>query len=370
MACNDDSPSHGSPTTSTGGQISTGGEGGKIEPEGWDALLPGLDERGDTEPCLVTMMAAPPEKLSDTGCFEGTPLKPISGLVPYNVNSPLWSDAAEKDRYLALPEGAVLEVTSRGDLVLPMGALAIKLFYLDGRPLEARFVVQTAEESLKAFSYALDEDLAEGTLALEGTTMNWGANSWTVPSAEDCLDCHTDDDAPTIGLELGQLHRELLYPSTDRVANQLATLAAVGMLDLEDLDEPDEIEALPDPLDDGPIEARARSYLHANCAHCHNPSGKGSGMLDLRYSVSFLGLSACNEFPEWGQPPLDTGGEGGGPGHQSVIIAPGEPDRSLLLSRISSVNSVWQMPPLARDVVDEDAVLLIEEWIRQMESCD
>jgi hypothetical protein len=89
----------------------------------------------------------------------------------------------------------------------------------------------------------------------------------------------------TIGLETWQLNRDVVYPSTNRVANALATLDHIGMFSAPLAQPPAQLPKLPDPAGTDAVDARARSYLHANCSHCHRPSGSGHDGSALRGDV-------------------------------------------------------------------------------------
>ena len=84
-----------------------------------------------------------PQKLSETGCFDSSdPKQPNAGLVPYDVNVPLWSDGAAKSRWVALPDGTSASSEPDGDLELPNGTVLAKEFQLDGQRLETRLFVR------------------------------------------------------------------------------------------------------------------------------------------------------------------------------------------------------------------------------------
>ncbi|MCI0361214.1 MAG: hypothetical protein L0211_22260 [Planctomycetaceae bacterium] len=49
------------------------------------------------------------------------------------------------------------------------------------------------------------------------------------------------------------------------------------------------------------------------------------------------------------------------------IIAPGPPERTILLHRLSHRGqNTGQMPQLATNLVEEQAVKVVEEWIRSL----
>jgi len=106
---------------------------------------------------------------------------------------------------------------------------------------------------------------------------------------------HSEAAGRSLGLELGQLNGEFVYPSTNRLSNQLKTLDHIGMFD-KPLGKPvDQLIAYPDPLGtSGTLEQRARAYLHSNCANCHQPEGGGRGNMDLRWGTALKDTKSCN----------------------------------------------------------------------------
>jgi hypothetical protein len=172
-----------------------------------------------------------------------------------------------------------------------------------------------------------------------------------------CLTCHSSVAGGTLGPELGQLNGDFAYPSTGRVANQLRTLDHIGVIDLGGTD-PKGLDVIPDPFGSDDIRLRARAWLHANCSFCHQPDGLGGGALDLRFSTPGPDMMICDEPPTAGDLGIA----------DARILAPGDPDRSVLLSRISR-RDAYQMPPLASSLVDEDGAALIREWIESMSGC-
>lgn len=326
----------------------------------WDQLPAALDERPLNEDCLP--IRPPPTRLSETGCFAGTPLVPRPALLPYDVQAPLWSDGSDKGRWFALPEGAQITVDRRGSLVFPPGSVLVKSFGDAERVYETRFLVLHEDETWEAYSYVWDAAQADAVLALEGATfLRDSAPAWEVPSQADCATCHTDPDNMVLGLQLPQLNWEMTYPQTERTANQLATLRAVGALDTGDLGPPETLAQMPAYDDPHASDAdKARAYLHANCAHCHSPGGEGAGNLDLRYSTGAAFLNVCDAMPEFG----DVAGE------TWPLVWPGDPERSNLLARMRTTDDAFRMPPLASEVVDELGVTLVEAWIAGLEGCE
>jgi hypothetical protein len=185
-------------------------------------------------------------------------------------------------------------------------------------------------------------------------------STWVFPGRGECLGCHTKAAGGTLGLEIGQLNRDFVYTSTGRISNQLATLEHIGMLAAPLGAEPKTLPVLPSPSGTGPTEARARSYLHANCSFCHRSDNvvSGGGAFDLRFATSFAATKTCNASPTAG----DLGIAG------AKLIVPGAPAKSLLLQRTKSTTGT-RMPRLASRVVDTQGAGLLEAWIASLSAC-
>ena len=286
-----------------------------------------------------------PARLSDTGCFDvDDPMVAAPGLIPYDVNSPLWSDGAEKRRWFAMADwdrsDTRIEIQDNGDWNFPEGSVLVKSFALEGVMLETRFLVRNLDGDWIGYSYKWDDTQTDATLAdKEGEIINVLGKEWSVPSRTECFVCHTDTAGISLGLETGQLNRDFNYQSSGVEANQIFTLFHIDML----ADQPHFTRKLPDPLDpdSGSLEERAKSYLHANCAMCHLPDGDGQGRMDFRYQTELEFANIINEPPSQNGLGLE----------DSRIVVPGSPERSVLVHRIG-VRGDNQMPPLGTALVD------------------
>jgi len=107
------------------------------------------------------------------------------------------------------------------------------------------------------------------------------------------------------------------------------------------------------------LELRARSYLHSNCSGCHQPGAIGT-QLDLRIQTNFTDSMSCDIPPNNGNLGIAN----------ARIIAPGDANRSVLLTRMQSTQSNVRMPPLASDIVDSEAVSIVEQWINNLQNCN
>jgi uncharacterized repeat protein (TIGR03806 family) len=310
---------------------------------------------------LVTAGAPPPssfpERLSKTGCFDPTDVKkPVLAMIPYAVNAPLWSDGAEKERFLALPDGKTITVRPDGDFDIPIGSVLAKTFMLGGKRIETRLFIRHDDGDWAGYSYEWNDAETDAVLLPARKTRQVGDVSWTFPSRNDCTRCHSRGAGHTLGLELAQLNGDTVYKSTARISNQLRTLDHIGLFSAPLGKPPAELPALPSPHQPGPIDARARAYLHANCSICHRPEGNGgrAGM-DFRFTTSFLDTKSCNVAPvidDLGFP-------------DAKIIMPGKPERSIVSLR-THATSAKRMPPLATNKVDEQGVRLLDDWIKSL----
>lgn len=327
---------------------------------GPDLPAVGLDRRTPNHRCVAPAARDDPRpaRLGETGCFDAQdPTRPAPGLIPYTVNVPLWSDGADKLRWAAVPDGARVHVGADGDWELPVGTVLLKTFLIAGTPVETRFFARHHDGTWSGWSYEWNG--GDATLLPDGGhRRRVGDGEWQFPTRAQCDRCHTDAAGGALGLETGQLNTPFDYPGGRR-ANQITTWAHLGLLDTP-LPRPEDLPRLPAPGDTtAPVEARARAYLHVNCANCHRPELVDSGTVDLRFATPLAATTGCDEAPHKGTL---------GFGADTRVIAPGDPMRSMVALRMRDTGSA-RMPPVASDVVDREGVALVEGWIRGLSSC-
>ncbi|MEO1044254.1 MAG: SO2930 family diheme c-type cytochrome [Pseudomonadota bacterium] len=309
-----------------------------------------------------------PKKLSDYGFFADLPKQvPVDSVRPYTLNAALFSDKAEKRRFLYVPEGQPVSFAERdGLLELPVGSALIKTFGYDNadgvfEPIETRLLLHRADGWL-ALPYIWDADGMDATLKVTGGRFDIDAPvgpagarqifTYSVPNKNQCKGCHERDGEVTpIGPKLRNLDNGMADES-----NQIGRWQQAGLL-------PD---ILPDyPVmprfdsDSAPIGTRARAYLDINCAHCHNRQGPASNSgLYLSYQESDNTALGLYKRPV-------AAGRGSG-GHE-FAVHPGHPDSSIMLYRMSTTEPGIAMPELGRSMNDEQGVALIREWIASLE---
>ncbi len=299
-----------------------------------------------------------PERLSETGCVDpNDPTQMAPGLIPYAPAAPLWSDGLQKDRWMALPDGATIDVDAQGDLVFPVGTVLIKTFAYEGRRIETRLLVHH-DDGWAGYAYEWNEAQDDAVLLPAGKRVTLpDGRSWLIPSRSQCLACHTQAAGYSLGLEVAQLNHAHVYEGRRR-ANQMATLDHIGLFTTSPGD-PSELPAFPAPEDAAaPIAERARAYLHANCSMCHRPGSTGRSEADMRWWIPYGDTALCNADPSEG----DLGIAG------AKRIAPGDPDRSLVSVRMKRLDA-HRMPPLGTDVVDPVGTEVIDAWIASQSGC-
>jgi uncharacterized repeat protein (TIGR03806 family) len=300
--------------------------------------------------------AGMPRALSEFGFFtDAKAQRPMWGVHSYALKTPLWSDGADKLRFIYLPEGTRLTADGEGLLQFPVGAAIIKTFAfgegVDRRLIETRVLLHRADGWI-ALPYRWNAEQTEASLALAGgridlTTPAGEAISYAIPNKNQCKTCHSKDGQV---IPIGPKARNL-------PGEWLAEMGRKGWL-IGDLSGGDR---LPDWRSHatGPAEPLARAYLDVNCAHCHQPgAGASNSGLDLRWEQGAAHAIGIMKRPV-------AAGRGAG-GHDFSVL-PGEPDKSILLYRMDSAEPGIAMPELGKSSVDHEGVAVVRRWILEMQ---
>jgi uncharacterized repeat protein (TIGR03806 family) len=299
-------------------------------------------------------------QLSATGCVNASDAKlPASGLIPFAPNAPFWSDGADKDRWIALPNGSTITVQGTGDWDFPNGTVLMKNFRSGTRLIETRLFMRHPDGEWAGYSYEWNDAQTDATRVVGGKEAPKGlADDWIFPSESECLTCHTAAAGRSLGIETAQLNGNFAYPAPGRTANQLVTHSAIGTITPAINQDPATLPALPDPFGSAALNDRARAYLHTNCSQCHRPSGGTPVNLDLRFTTPLSQTNACDATPT---NPLGIA--------NARVIAPGEAGRSTVPARMNRRDGN-AMPPLGSNTVDQNGVTLITSWINALTSCN
>lgn len=296
-----------------------------------------------------------PQRLSEFGFFaDGARQLPSERVVPYRLNTPLYSDGAEKLRFVYVPPGKQALAAGEGLLDLPVGSALIKTFAFpdkgERRLIETRVLLHRADGWV-ALPYVWNAGQTEATLALAGAkvpvvTPRGEAIEYRVPNKNQCKECHGLDGAV---VPIGPKARNLPH-------DWLADFAKAGMVDAA----PAVGKRLPlwEARASAPVDAVARGYLDVNCAHCHRPgAGASNSGLDLRWEQSDPKAFGVMKRPV---------AAGRGAGDLLYDIVPGHPGQSILTHRMGSLEGGVAMPELGKATVDPDGLAAVEKWIGGM----
>ena len=337
-------------------------------------VLSGADSPPSRVALDVVLAETPAPRLADYGLFQDVAARrPSPGVTPYDLNTPLFSDYADKHRFIFTPPGQSAAYRPDGALDFPVGTVLVKTFAFapdmrvptaGDRFVETRLLIRKSD-GWTALAYVWNAAQTEAVLKRTGARLDVAfidpqgrpqAISYHVPNQNQCKTCHSvDGDLVPIGPKARNLNRTLDYGH--RTENQLAAWRRLGHLS----GGPDPAAAprtavWDDPAE--PLEARARAYLDANCAHCHNPSGMAS--------TSGLFLEVEETRPAHlgiGKAPVAAGRGSGG---LAVSIDPGHPARSIMVYRMASNDPGVMMPELGRALVHAEGVALVADYMESL----
>ncbi|MDB6018478.1 MAG: glucose/sorbosone dehydrogenase domain protein, partial [Pedosphaera sp.] len=312
----------------------------------------------------------PPALLSQVGVFTNmVSLAAAGALLPYDVNSPLWSDGAVKSRWIAMPTNTQIGFAPTGEWSFPAGTVLVKHFELpvnDTDPtvrkrLETRLLVRDTNGMAYGVTYKWradnsDADLLTNSLSedivIASTNGTTRTQTWYYPSRQDCLTCHNPNANFVLGVKTRQQNGNYAYASSGITDNQLRTWNHLGLFSpaLNEANIPTYAALVNITNTAAGLTNRMRSYLDANCANCHRPNGTSANW-DARYDTPLASQGIIN-----GPVNNDLGIYG------SAVFTPGDPANSVMYQRINT-NGTFRMPPLARNVIDGTAVSVLAAWI-------
>jgi len=307
-----------------------------------------------------------PPTLADTGAFADlATLTPNAGIVPYSINVPFWSDNARKTRWFSVPDtNRTIGFNADANWSFPSGAVWIKHFDLEltngvpesARRLETRFIVRNSS-GVYGVTYRWDSPtnatlvpeagLDEAFLVHDGGTTR--TQVWHYPGRAECLACHTPQGGLALGFNTPQMNSEFDYGAGPE--NQIAALSRVGYFSTA-VSNLNTLRALANPTNTAySLDYRVHSYVAANCSQCHQPGGPSAASWDARITTPLSQAGIIN-----GALNNDAGDT------NNRVIKPGSLANSMLLSRISR-RAAGQMPPIASNELDTNAIALVSAWI-------
>ncbi len=297
-----------------------------------------------------------PEKLSDTGLYSDFASRTLApGVIAYEPRWPLWSDGADKKRYLLLPSGMQIDTSAMDDWSFPVGTKAWKEFSAGGKVYETRFLWKK-DDGWWEVSYAWLADGTDAIAAPEGVSDALGTG-FDIPPQDDCNECHSQVRDVVIGVSALQLGAK----DGDGTLAKLATMNALSNA--------------PDASYDVPgtgVVKDALGYLHGNCAHCHNDTSSLRFQTNMRLRVQVdaktpedTDVYKTAPFLVMKHPMIET---------KSVYaLVPGAPDLSGIALRMAlrggpndPDGNPYQMPPVATNVADATGIATVRSWIASM----
>jgi len=272
-----------------------------------------------------------------------------------------------------VPDGTALGYSEAGSWSFPEGTVLVKHFELaldearptEARRLETRVLVHGAGDIYYGLTYKWNAEGTDAELVLEGQTEPIAVAladgqqrqlQYFYPGPADCTVCHNPGAGSVLGVRTAQLNHEYLYPELGRSTNLLYTWAVAGLVDAP-LAEAD-VASLPalSPLADETtsLEARVRSYWASNCSMCHGSVADIAAAWDARLEVPLDAQGVVNVPSQSASVP------------GALLVAPADPDGSVLYQRSATSVRGFGMPPIGRSVPDPAYVALLEEWIRSL----
>tara|TARA_E500000178_G_C16977101_1_gene733912 strand:+ start:343 stop:1380 length:1038 start_codon:yes stop_codon:yes gene_type:complete len=314
-----------------------------------------------------------PDKLSDFRFFKDASAQvPHDKVIPYELISTLFSDYSYKQRWVYVPNEKKAEYQEDWVFNFPTGSALIKTFYypIDERNpelgknlLETRLLLKK-DQGWEAVSYAWNKEQNEAFKKIAGKTINV---SWTdfmgeerdvryrVPNVNQCKECHdADDKISPIGPKARNINKDFAFK--EGTFNQLTYWMNRQIIDEYPLDLVSPVDWTDESKD---INDRVRSYLDVNCGHCHSPTGNANstGLYLHLNETRNINLGVFKK-------PVATGRGSGG---LKYSIVPGEPEESILLHRMISMDPGVMMPESGRALTHTEAVEMVRDWILLME---
>ncbi len=310
-----------------------------------------------------------PEKLSDWNLFIRPGLQPNQGVLPYDLNTPLFSDYAAKYRFVWMPPGTHAQYRDDTVFDFPLGTILAKSFGFPGEDgkeklIETRLLIR-GKNGWVGLPYVWNKSQTEARLDLAADPVPVSyidhsgqkrAFTYFIPNANECKQCHENARVMLpIGPKARNLNKDYFYP--DGSANQLARWTQVGYLQGAPSPRAAPKAAKWDTPQTGTLDERARAYLDNNCAHCHQPgAGAGYTGFDLRLTATSLESLGLCKSPN----------SAGRVGNLVYDLVPGKPEESILVARMESTRPKEMMPQIGRSVVHEEGLALIREWVRSL----
>jgi hypothetical protein len=255
----------------------------------------------------------------------------------------LWTDGADKRRYLYIPPNTQINTADPDNWVFPVGTILVKEFAYNGVKVETRVIekMSSTNGDWRNVVYIWNAQQDDAVANFNGQTNVLGTGH-DVPSGQTCINCHAGREDYAMGPEGLQLeHRNLEGLNLDKL--ELLNLIT---------------HKLPRPMIiKGTKKAqKALGYLHGNCSHCHNGNGQwpatvlgDPSILDFKHDSHATGIESEMAYISL---------------FQNLKINLLIPEESNIIQRMNS--SAFRMPPVGVKQTDNKGVQEVLDWIYEV----
>ena len=328
-----------------------------------------------------------PVRLSETGLFADlVKSRPAVGVIPFEINAPMWNDGARAERWLAVPGDEKIDVLKnrtrrenwmwQEQMLFPKDSVLARMISLkDDENRDVKLETQVLHFDgidWKPYSYVWTTDQQDAKLVpaagLElnlndyGTFTNANVQSWRIPSRSECIRCHNQWVGGPLAFTPSQLNLAVTTTGESTI-NQVLALRDDGWLSGEIPDDPEHATdanwtASTNPHDpSADSKLRARSWLSVNCGQCHQNGAGGTATIDLRHTINLDKMKLIGIKPTQGTFDLD----------EALLVSNGRPTSSVLLYRISTVGK-GHMPHIGSTTPDPAGIRAVCDWINALDA--
>lgn len=336
----------------SGGAFASGGAfgSGGMEASGGD--LNGSGGMGASTSSGGSLPGGLPAVLSATGLYAEDGVSLGEGVRTYEPQFKLWTDTADKRRWIYLPPGSQIDTSDMDSWVFPPGTKLWKEFSRDGVRVETRLIQKSATGSWGMIAYLWRTDLSDADAVPNGEE-NASSTAHDVPSTILCAECHARVDDRVLGFTAIQLAHE----DSSGTDLTLEELKSSGMLTVN----PGPITV---PGDE--VAQAALGYLHANCGHCHNPGSSVAGQVPMYLWLNVSELGSVEQTQTYLTTVNEVLTKGTGPTGTTHRIVPGDLIASGVYARMQSRGADYSMPPLGTEDADPSGLAAVESWIMSL----
>lgn len=288
-----------------------------------------------------------PRKLSETGIFSDlSSEEPAPGVYPFSISGTMWKDGATADRWIGIPGEATIETPVRGPFsTIPENTVLVKTLTLGGKKRETQLLHFTNKQ-WQGYSYRWNKQQTDATLVdAAGETVELDGHPWTFPSRADCVRCHNIGSDYRLAFQPGQLNRD----------EQLNRLLGLGLVNEEFVKRAEKQPSACVEDESAPLDLRARTWLSANCAHCHRRRGGGSVTIKMDLATKLEESDLMDFVPEKGIFGIA----------DARLLKPGDPLHSILYYR-AATSGIGHMPMIGSRTVDPEGAKLLHDWIASL----